>query len=67
MVVCHCRAVNDKAIVAEILSGAVDADTLAERCGAGTRCGGCRPVVEELLALHAATTPVITVRVSTAA
>ena len=53
MVVCHCRAVNDKAIVAEILSGALDADALAERCGAGSRCGGCRPVVEELLAEHA--------------
>ena len=62
MVVCHCRAVNDKAIVAEILSGAVDADTLAERCGAGSRCGGCRPVVEELLAQHA-----VAVRVSTVA
>ena len=62
MVVCHCWAVNDKAIVAEILSGAIDAETLAERCGAGSRCGGCRPVVEELLAQHA-----VTVRVSTAA
>ena len=67
MVVCHCRAVNDKAIVAEILSGAVDADTLAERCGAGSRCGGCRPVVEELLAQHAAPAHAVAVRVSTAA
>ena len=53
MVVCHCQAVNDKAIVAEILSGALDADAVAARCGAGSRCGGCRPVVEELLAAHA--------------
>lgn len=53
MVVCHCTAVNDKAIVAEILSGALDAEALAERCGAGTRCGGCLPTVEALLAEHA--------------
>jgi len=53
MVVCHCHAINDKAIVAEILSGALDADSLAERCGAGSRCGGCRPTVEALIAEHA--------------
>jgi bacterioferritin-associated ferredoxin len=50
MVVCHCRAVNDKAIRAEIEAGALDADTLAERCGAGSRCGSCRPVIEAILA-----------------
>lgn len=50
MVVCHCNAVNDLSIRAEILAGALDADDLAARCDAGTRCGGCRPVVEALLA-----------------
>lgn len=49
MVVCHCRAVNDTRIRAEIERGAEDADDLAERCGVGSRCGGCRSVVEELL------------------
>ena len=50
MVVCHCNAVNDRMIRSEIESGALDAETLAARCGAGTRCGGCQPVVERLLA-----------------
>lgn len=50
MVVCHCNAVNDRAIRAEILAGALDVEDVAERCDAGTRCGGCRPVVEALLA-----------------
>ena len=50
MVICHCTAVNDKAIRAEIEAGALDADALAERCGAGSRCGSCRPVLEAILA-----------------
>ena len=47
--VCHCEAVNDAAIRAEIAEGALDAEALADRCGAGSRCGGCRPVVERML------------------
>ena len=64
MVVCHCHAVNDKAIRAEIEAGALDADSLAARCGAGSRCGNCRPVLEAILA----TVPgaLVTVRTSAA-
>ena len=50
VMVCHCEAVNDAAIRAEIEAGALDADSLAERCGAGARCGGCHDVVDQLLA-----------------
>lgn len=50
MVVCHCAAVNDRAIRAEIAAGAIDAETLAERCGAGGGCGSCVPVIEAILA-----------------
>jgi len=49
MMVCHCHAVNDQQIRAEIESGALDADELAVRCGAGSACGACQPVVEEIL------------------
>lgn len=49
MMVCHCHAVNDAQIRAEIEAGALDADELADRCGAGSHCGNCRPVVEEIL------------------
>ena len=55
MVVCHCNAVNDREIRAEILAGALDAEGVAERCNAGTRCGSCRPVVEALIAEHGVT------------
>ena len=50
MVVCHCNAVNDRAIRAEILAGALDVDEVAERCAAGAHCGSCRPIVEALIA-----------------
>ncbi|HRW38100.1 MAG: (2Fe-2S)-binding protein [Acidimicrobiales bacterium] len=50
MVVCHCNAVSDREIRSEILAGALGADEVAVRCGAGGRCGSCRPVVEALLA-----------------
>lgn len=50
MIVCHCHVVSDREIRAQVADGALDAVALAERCGAGTRCGGCAPVVEAILA-----------------
>lgn len=50
MVVCHCNVVADREIRAEILAGALDVDDVAARCTAGTRCGGCRPVIEAIFA-----------------
>jgi bacterioferritin-associated ferredoxin len=50
MVVCHCHAVNDREIRAEIVAGALDVDDVAARCAAGSRCGNCRPIVEALIA-----------------
>jgi bacterioferritin-associated ferredoxin len=52
VVVCHCTAVNDARLRAEIAAGAVDAEDLAERCGAGSRCGGCYETVVEILRQH---------------
>ena len=54
MVVCHCRAVSDRAIVATLASGACSVEQVGNHCGAGTRCGGCRPVIEALLLLNQA-------------
>jgi bacterioferritin-associated ferredoxin len=51
--------VNDRTIRSEIASGALDADDVAERCGAGSRCGSCRAVVEQIVAEHRPTESVI--------
>lgn len=50
MIVCHCVQVNDRRLIEEIRAGALDHDDLASTCGAGGRCGGCRPVIDQLLA-----------------
>jgi bacterioferritin-associated ferredoxin len=49
VIVCHCRAVSDRAIRAAIEGGA-DERELVERCGAGGHCGECMPAVRRLLA-----------------
>jgi bacterioferritin-associated ferredoxin len=43
MFVCSCRAVTDRTVDAVIASGATTVDEIAARCGAGGKCGGCRP------------------------
>ena len=50
MVVCHCEAVNDGRIRAEVRSGATSAVQVMLRCKAGTVCGGCRPTICEVVA-----------------
>jgi bacterioferritin-associated ferredoxin len=49
MIVCHCRRVCDRTIRAAIQAGACTEDAVAEACGAGSVCGGCLPLVEELI------------------
>jgi bacterioferritin-associated ferredoxin len=51
--VCHCRAVTDGEIREAISAGACDLEEVGRRCGAGTTCGGCCPLIQELLAQHA--------------
>ncbi|CAN5795368.1 hypothetical protein BH24ACT3_BH24ACT3_17110 [soil metagenome] len=51
MVVCHCWAVNDRRILDEVAAGALSVEDVAARCGAASGCGGCRVVVEQLVAV----------------
>lgn len=50
MVVCHCLAVNDKVVRLIIGQGAASVEDIAAASGAGAQCGGCIPLIEELLA-----------------
>ena len=51
MLVCHCHQVSDRTIRACIREGAETVAQVGDRCGAGTSCGGCRPVVRELISV----------------
>jgi bacterioferritin-associated ferredoxin len=52
MFVCHCRALTDREIDEAIASGARDLDEIGRSCGAGITCGGCCPLLQELLENH---------------
>ena len=57
MFVCHCRAVTDGEIREAIAAGACDLAEVGRHCGAGITCGGCCPLIQELLAEHAGRAP----------
>ena len=52
MLVCHCNRVCDRTVRQCIREGARNADQVALRCDAGSTCGGCRPLVEQLIRLE---------------
>ena len=49
VIVCHCRAVNDHRIRELVASGVVEVESIAQVCDAGTDCGGCHALIEELI------------------
>lgn len=65
MIVCHCRAVSDRSIRASIRDGASSVEAVGESTGAAQCCGGCEPMVadildEELAARDQASSPALT-------
>ena len=49
MIVCHCKAVSDRAIRAAVREGARSFGQVARACDAGRRCGGCHPAIREVI------------------
>ncbi len=49
MILCHCKGVSDKSVRSAIQCGASSVRDVARACGAGTGCGGCRPLIQELI------------------
>jgi bacterioferritin-associated ferredoxin len=49
VIVCHCRAVSDRAIRAVVRKGASTCREVALACHAGRMCGGCRPAIAALI------------------
>ena len=49
MFVCLCRAVSDHTIAAAVEGGARTLADVSAECGAGTVCGTCLPMVQQIL------------------
>lgn len=49
MIVCSCHAVTDREIRRLARAGASTVREVAESCGAGSACGGCRASVVAIL------------------
>lgn len=49
MIVCHCHRVCDRTIRAAVRAGASTEEAVGDACGAGSTCGGCVPVVTEII------------------
>lgn len=49
MFVCLCHAVTDREIRDAVDNGIADVDQLQEMCGAGSGCGSCRDVAQEVI------------------
>ncbi|HME73770.1 MAG TPA: (2Fe-2S)-binding protein [Myxococcota bacterium] len=49
MIVCHCNGISDRAIRRAVRNGARSLHQIARFCAAGSGCGGCRAVIEEIM------------------
>lgn len=49
MIICHCVGVTERRIRLIALSGNCTRERVAEKCGAGTCCGGCVPAIDEII------------------
>jgi bacterioferritin-associated ferredoxin len=59
MILCQCKAVREHQVRCLIQQGACTRAALARACGAGSDCGGCRPVLDEILAEEKASGTVV--------
>jgi bacterioferritin-associated ferredoxin len=50
MIICHCEVLSDRHVRDAVTRGASTVDDVGDHCGAGTRCGSCRPTIDVLLA-----------------
>ena len=49
MFVCLCRVVADRQVEEAVQNGAQSIEEIGEACGAGTGCGACHEMLEDML------------------
>jgi bacterioferritin-associated ferredoxin len=50
LIACSCAAVREQTVRVAIANGARTIAEIGDQCGAGVQCGGCRVLLEDLLA-----------------
>ena len=65
MIVCHCHALTDRDIreAAGACGGCPQA--IQQQCGAGSSCGGCKPVVDRIAQHARGSAPTVAARPTT--
>jgi bacterioferritin-associated ferredoxin len=49
MIVCLCANVSERELAETIAAGAATIKEVGRRCGAGTGCGACKPLIRDCL------------------
>lgn len=49
MLVCSCNGVSDRKVRKAVRKGAQNAGQVGRMCGAGTTCGGCLPMIRQIV------------------
>jgi bacterioferritin-associated ferredoxin len=49
VIACVCRAISHRKILTVIENGASTVEEVVARCGAGSDCGACEPLINSLL------------------
>jgi bacterioferritin-associated ferredoxin len=52
MIVCSCKGVRCSSVRAVISHGAETVEAVGHACGAGTDCGSCRGMIEDMIEEH---------------
>lgn len=50
MLICHCKGLRDRDVRCAVARGARSAGQVLSSCGAGSVCGGCLPLIAEVVA-----------------
>jgi bacterioferritin-associated ferredoxin len=58
MIVCHCKGITDRDIRKALLEGTLTRNDGEDRVRlAGSECGGCRPLIEQIIGKEAGHQP----------
>jgi len=50
MLICHCKGLRDRDVHRAVAQGARSPGQVLSACGAGSICGGCLPLIAEVVA-----------------